>query len=256
MQITELATVSERNFPANRRLAWPDRNLARICFVLDGAFTEVAGQSKTFKAGDVVYRPPDTRTEIRFGSSGMRSMTIELFPNALSWLNMRGVLPKRPLNATSPKCVALTTRIAQENHQQDPISRLVTQGLLMELIGEIGRNAISTPRLREPMWLKNIHSMVSREFAAPRSLSDYARVGDVHPTHLARTFRNYYGVSLRKFVRNIRVRNAAKMILSGGSRLADIAAECGFADHAHMTNCFRQCIGMTPSEYRRAAKKS
>ncbi|MGO2683442.1 MAG: AraC family transcriptional regulator, partial [Microbacterium sp.] len=37
-----------------------------------------------------------------------------------------------------------------------------------------------------------------------------------------------------------------------GADLAAIAAELGYADHAHLTNDFRVVLGITPRSYRSA----
>jgi AraC-like DNA-binding protein len=42
------------------------------------------------------------------------------------------------------------------------------------------------------------------------------------------------------------------MIKEKSSGLVDIAFACGFSSHTHMSRMFRQAIGITPSEYRRA----
>jgi AraC-like DNA-binding protein len=245
----------DRSFPANQRLKWPERNVARFCVVMGGHFTEHIGRIVKFSRGDVLYRPPDTRNLIQFGSSGMRSITIELVPEAVQRFHQAGVLPKRALSFRSSTCVALATRIANERVCTDSSSQLIVQGLILELFGEIGRCGTSISKFREPDWLKRVHSTISSEFTAPRTLEEYAELGGVHPTHLMRTFRAHFGISIGKHIRHCRLNHAVKMICSSDSRLADIAALSGFADHSHMTNCFRNFLGLTPSEYRRLSKK-
>src|SRR5579864_8132700 len=48
----EMAHIFERSFPANQRLRWPERNLARLCVVTDGHFTEQLVSSVTFSRED------------------------------------------------------------------------------------------------------------------------------------------------------------------------------------------------------------
>lgn len=251
----EAAKVFDRSFPANHRLKWPERNVARVCVVMDGLFSEQLGHSVTFSRGDVLYRPPETRNPIQFGPSGMRSITVELAPEAVERFNQANVLPNRPLSFHSPTCLALATRIAKERVRPDSSSQLVTQGLLLELFGEIGRRRASISGPRGPAWLMQVHSAISSEFASPRTMVEYAELGGVHPTHLMRAFRAHYGLSIGEHVRNCRLHHVLKMIASSALRLADIAVASGFADHAHMTNCFRRYLGLTPSEYRRLINK-
>jgi AraC family transcriptional regulator len=82
------------------------------------------------------------------------------------------------------------------------------------------------------------------------SVSAVARELDVHPVHLARQFRQAYGVSLREY-RTIRlVKRAATAILGTKTPLSRIAHDCGFADHSHMCRAFRHVAGWSPSRLR------
>jgi AraC family transcriptional regulator len=252
----DLAKVFARTFPASQRLEWPERKVARVCVVMDGHFTEQLGHGVTFSRGDVVYRPAESRPPIAFGPSGMRSVTIELQPEAEQHLRQTDVLPAQALSFRSPRCLALATRIVEERVCRDSGSQLVARGLLLELLGEIGQCKAANPRLCAPAWLRKIHSTVSIEFAAPRTLVEYGELASVHPNHLMRAFRAHYGLSIGDHIRNCRLHHAAMMIVSSASGLAEIAVTSGFADHSHMTNTFRRHLGVSPSEYCRLARGS
>jgi AraC-like DNA-binding protein/quercetin dioxygenase-like cupin family protein len=82
------------------------------------------------------------------------------------------------------------------------------------------------------------------------TVSALARSMNVHPVHLARQFRETYGVSLREY-RTIRlVRRAAALVLGTRAPLSQIAHACGFADHSHMCRAFRRVAGWSPSRLR------
>jgi AraC family transcriptional regulator len=82
------------------------------------------------------------------------------------------------------------------------------------------------------------------------TVSTLAQRMRVHPVHLARLFRQTYGVSLREY-RTIRlVRRAATLVLGTKAPLSRIAHECGFADHSHMCRAFRRVAGWSPSRLR------
>src|SRR6266550_554938 len=67
-----------------------------------------------------------------------------------------------------------------------------------------------------------------------------------------RAFRQAYGLSPSDYQRQLRVRTARRL-LSTGAAPAQVAADAGFADQAHLTRWFRRYYGVTPGAYRAAA---
>ena len=67
--------------------------------------------------------------------------------------------------------------------------------------------------------------------------------------HLSRVFRAEVGVSISTYRRRLRLRAALERIGEGG--LARVAADAGFADHAHLTREMRALLGTTPSALER-----
>ncbi len=71
-----------------------------------------------------------------------------------------------------------------------------------------------------------------------------ARIGS-GTTQLARAFATAYGIAPHRYVIGRRLDAARDRILRG-QPLADVAAEVGFVDQAHLTRRFRQFLGTTP----------
>ncbi|OMH32305.1 AraC family transcriptional regulator [Tersicoccus sp. Bi-70] len=62
----------------------------------------------------------------------------------------------------------------------------------------------------------------------------------------------YVGLTPAAMIRRRRLQEAAERLRTVPSTsLADLAADLGYADHAHLTNEFRRVLGVTPSGYRR-----
>jgi AraC-like DNA-binding protein len=72
------------------------------------------------------------------------------------------------------------------------------------------------------------------------------------PTHLARSFVDAFGIAPHAYVMGRRIDAARERILDG-QRLADVAADVGFFDQAHLTRRFTAFLGVTPGRYRRQA---
>nr|WP_205834811.1 helix-turn-helix domain-containing protein [Microbacterium sp. CFH 90308] len=70
---------------------------------------------------------------------------------------------------------------------------------------------------------------------------------------LQRLAHRAVGLSPAAMIRRRRLQEAAQRVREdAGVLLADVAAELGYADQAHLANDFRTVLGLTPSEYRAA----
>lgn len=71
---------------------------------------------------------------------------------------------------------------------------------------------------------------------------------------LQRLAHRYVGVSPAAMIRRRRLQEAAERLrLDAGLDLTELAAELGYADHAHLTRDFRSVLGIAPRTYRAGA---
>jgi AraC-like DNA-binding protein len=69
------------------------------------------------------------------------------------------------------------------------------------------------------------------------------------PTHAARSFVDAFGITPHAYVLGRRL-DAARDGILAGRPLADVAADAGFYDQAHLTRRFRRFLGTTPGRFR------
>ncbi|MFG1612931.1 helix-turn-helix domain-containing protein [Nonomuraea wenchangensis] len=86
---------------------------------------------------------------------------------------------------------------------------------------------------------------------AAAGLLSLAALLEVSPYTLSRAFTRELGVSLTHYRNRVRVGRALDRLECGETRLAELAAELGFADQAHMTRTVRRHCGHTPAALRR-----
>lgn len=68
--------------------------------------------------------------------------------------------------------------------------------------------------------------------------------------YLAAAFRAHVGVPPKTLARVLRCQRAIRLLEQGAARdLATLAAECGYADQAHLSRDFRQLTGLPPSRW-------
>ncbi len=80
------------------------------------------------------------------------------------------------------------------------------------------------------------------------TLSDLSELMHISPFHLARLFRRQIGISPHKYLENVRIRHAERL-LSSGFLIADVAFMTGFSSQSHLTRTFKQFLGTTPGEF-------
>jgi len=82
------------------------------------------------------------------------------------------------------------------------------------------------------------------------SLKDLTALIGMSQTVFLPRFRESFGLSPYRYVIEMRVRRARKLLEKPNLPIAEIAMQCGFADQAHLTVTFKRIVGMTPTRYR------
>jgi len=139
-------------------------------------------------------------------------------------------------------------------------TRLAKQTLVLELIAAwLQRHAIDRPALRTaaaaPKAVALARDYIASRYEEDISLDDLSRAAALSPFHLIRVFEKQNGLTPHAFLIQTRLA-AAKQLLEGTNRVADIAAQTGFADQAHLTRLFKLRYGLTPAAFRNFLQNS
>jgi len=73
------------------------------------------------------------------------------------------------------------------------------------------------------------------------------------PGSLNRKTRELFGVSLQRFVKDIRLQYASELLTEGKCSVTDAAYSTGFFDPAHLVRSFKASFGCTPASYRQGS---
>lgn len=96
-----------------------------------------------------------------------------------------------------------------------------------------------------------IEQNVEEELDGER-LSDVAGLSRFH---FHRQFSKVFGVGVRSYIEQVRLRRAAfRLAFRPHQRILDIALDSGFASHEAFGRAFKRAVGQTPSEFRRAPR--
>ncbi|WP_131036123.1 AraC family ligand binding domain-containing protein [Clostridioides difficile] len=79
-------------------------------------------------------------------------------------------------------------------------------------------------------------------------LDELSTIAGMNKYSLLRNFTKLKGITPYRYLENIRV-NKAKKLLEKGVEPIDAAIQTGFVDQSHFTNFFKNFIGLTPKQY-------
>jgi AraC family transcriptional regulator len=141
-------------------------------------------------------------------------------------------------------------RLSREVRLPDSVSPIAIEALILEMVALAARLKPEQIPARPPAWLARAREIVHARFRENFRIEEVAALVEIHPAHLARTFRDHFHMPLGTYIRRLRVEWAAEQIAAGRESLSSIAVRAGFADQSHLTREFRTHLGLTPGRYR------
>lgn len=117
---------------------------------------------------------------------------------------------------------------------------------------------VAKPRLIKgglaPWQYRNVDIFVAVNLNRQIRLEDLAAVTKLSISHFSRAFKNSYGESPYTHIMRKRIATSQILMLATEEPLCQIAALCGLADQAHLSNLFRRYVGITPYAWRRMSR--
>lgn len=80
------------------------------------------------------------------------------------------------------------------------------------------------------------------------TLDELADLSSLNKYYLLRAFTKFKGITPYRYLQNIRINKAQKM-LENGTEVLEAAMSSGFSDQSHFTNFFKEFTGLTPKQY-------
>jgi AraC family transcriptional regulator len=93
-----------------------------------------------------------------------------------------------------------------------------------------------------------------RSFSSDLSLQALANDSGYSRVHFIRMFKAATGYSPHNYLLNLKLERARELLRNPSISLIDIALDCGFSSHSHMSRLFHKIVGVTPSDYRRSLR--
>ena len=90
------------------------------------------------------------------------------------------------------------------------------------------------------------------QLASPRvpDAAEIAAMFGISRGSVFRAFRRHEGCTVAEYGRRLRLDRVRQLLRGTDHLISDIAAMCGFCDHAHLDRAFGRTFGESPGSYR------
>jgi AraC family transcriptional regulator len=249
--------VSDLRFEAGLDLPRHTHDRATVAVLLAGSMEQRdgSGRSTDCRGGSVLVEPAGDLHANRFDSAGACVLVVQPDPGGREILAPFLPVLERRTHLHDIEVAALARRLTYEMRTPDDLTPLSVTGLVLELLARAARLAAPRVGRRPPPWLATARELLHDRFDEPLRVGEVAAAAGVHPVHLARVFRAYYGLSVSAYLRGLRVDWAAQRLATTDEPIAQIADRAGFNDQSHLTRSMQARLGATPLEWRRSARR-
>lgn len=222
-----------------------------ICYVLRGRFREhSAGTVAECVSETMKVMPAEEVHWNSFGDAATHGLRIDVdrqqFANSSSILEMLDT----QLVFNRPGAGELARQTIMELRAGGPTSLIAAEGLALQMIAELAREAAPKTAGAVPKWLRIADELIRASVHQSHTIAEIAQASGVSATTLARGYRSTYGCTVGERIRKLRIEAAARALVETDATLSVVALSAGFYDQSHFSNVFRKHMGLTPSDYR------
>lgn len=157
----------------------------------------------------------------------------------------------------NPQIESISLMLLSERQQGSLGSRLYTDSLANILAVSLLREYVTT-KIRLPAYegglrprqLRQVLDYIDAYLDKDIKLADLAQIIGMSQYHFSRLFKQSLGISPYQYLLHQRIERAKKLLKQTDRRITDIALDCGFNSHSHLSKQFQQLTGITPRAYR------
>lgn len=98
--------------------------------------------------------------------------------------------------------------------------------------------------------VEKVISYINANYENKITNSQLAKLTGYHEYHLNRIFKKQTGGTIHKYIMEVRINEAKKLLMTTNIPIYVIAQKTGFNSDTHLSNCFKNYFGYSPIEYK------
>lgn len=137
--------------------------------------------------------------------------------------------------------------------EESPVTKQMQNHLVSLCLLELERNQMGQFGSKtQPDAVWKVADWIKTNYYRKFTVAELAEKFGYQESYLSSLFKVNMGTSIVKYTREIRIKTAKMLLENCGISIKEAAYSCGFSDEKYFMKVFKQCEGMTPSEYRKA----
>lgn len=120
-------------------------------------------------------------------------------------------------------------------------------GLIVSQLNLLNKN--------KPAWLIDITNKISSVENFHLTVKEIVEQSHYSHTHMSRLFKKTMGISIVKYMQNIKLNYATKYLIYSNKDVYEISNILGFSNASHFNHIFKEAYKMTPLQYRKTQTK-
>lgn len=222
-----------------------------LVIVLEGGFIEkYKDKSFNYNPLNIIYRPGFEKHSNQFSDSGSKCLNIELTVDWMNKAGLKGPAINQYFQINRNLFSKIICRINNELRLEDAYSKMILEGLILDLLAQMLRYQEKENEKQYPTLLKKLTDYIESSPDYAISVIELTKFTNVNYIHLHRIFKKYFKITLGEYLRQRKMEAVSKKLINTKESLVDIALNYGFSDQAHFSRFFKKHSGLTPTHYR------
>ncbi len=241
-------------------------NFCEIIFITQGSgWITIGDVSREVKSGDVIIY----NAGLDHAEESSSHEPMELYFMALDHLQITN-LPKNhflppdydiiyPVGKFFDIVSSIFRLIITELSGKDQFYSEIAQGLsrslvmyLFRIVNEYEKD--TTPLLQRNKNIDSALQFIHENYRQELTLEEIAANCYLNKYYFSHLFTAHMGMSVGKYILNLRLQEAQRLLRESDMPVSDIAEQIGFNDMSYFCRAFKREMAMTPLQYRRQGK--
>ena len=245
-------------FITGRKLTeiYHSHNFSEIIYMVEGSCVQRINETDVvFKRQDLLFLRPGDRHSFIKQTDDMACFSLSVRQSEFERMAemMNPVFASEIRSAVSPPLLRLSEPFPIPRYETGEIAAsstvydcMLLMTCLFKLYADNRQADRSMPLMLEHavQEMQNLENLC-RGIDAFTALTSYSR------THLARLIHKHYGMTLKQFINDLRLKQAYRDLVLTSRCIDEIAESLGFFSSSHFSRIFKEHFGITPAALRR-----